>query len=228
MAAAGLAAPAHVCSAYLETLGWAPATVEKIAPAWTAGASGGGSVDAQVAWAKRLAFNVGVHDLLPAAGSPGPPRRTPPAHLLPTRWPRSSPFGYCLQRRPRSTPASPRRDRLELKQASRSQPTGLITWEVTGWTHSMRAPGMAGDRTTPWGPAKGARPLTARVIARCAQIELGRSLQGWSHRTGDCAAHVAARAKMILPPSGGSVPSRSKRLKILGEASLLVSATDFI
>ena len=64
---AGLGALLHVYFAFIETIKWGPATVRKIAPPWVEGIDTS-LVDAHIAWAKRLAFNVGVYNLLLAIG----------------------------------------------------------------------------------------------------------------------------------------------------------------
>jgi uncharacterized membrane protein len=57
-------AVAHVFFAYQETIGWGRKFVAKAAPSWTKGAD----VDAHIAWARELAFNVGAYNLMLAVG----------------------------------------------------------------------------------------------------------------------------------------------------------------
>lgn len=64
---AGFGALAHVYFAYLETLKWGPATVHDIAPSWIGGLSEAEAAGV-IAWAKRLAFNIGVYNLVLALG----------------------------------------------------------------------------------------------------------------------------------------------------------------
>jgi len=66
-AVAALGALAHVYFAFVETLRWSPSKVREIAPAWLEGLT---EADATrvVGWAKRLAFNVGIYNLVLALG----------------------------------------------------------------------------------------------------------------------------------------------------------------
>jgi uncharacterized membrane protein len=61
---AGFGALLHLGFAYQETFGWGPNFVRKAAPAWMR------EPDAQshVAWAQKLAFNIGVYNLVLAIG----------------------------------------------------------------------------------------------------------------------------------------------------------------
>lgn len=67
VAAAGLGALAHVYFAYLEAVQWAPGTVRKIAPSWLEGLSDADAAKV-VGWSKRLAFNIGIYNLVMALG----------------------------------------------------------------------------------------------------------------------------------------------------------------
>ena len=67
VAAAGAGALAHVYFAYLEAVRWAPETVRKIAPSWLEGLSDADAAKV-VGWAKRLAFNIGIYNLVLALG----------------------------------------------------------------------------------------------------------------------------------------------------------------
>jgi uncharacterized membrane protein len=64
---AGVGALVHVRFAYVETAGWNLAAVRKIAPSWVAGMSDT-EADRVIAWAKRLAFNIGIYNLVLALG----------------------------------------------------------------------------------------------------------------------------------------------------------------
>ena len=64
---AGVGALAHVYFTFIETVRWGPATVRKIAPSWVKGMSDAEATSA-IAWAKRLAFNVGIYNLVLAFG----------------------------------------------------------------------------------------------------------------------------------------------------------------
>ena len=61
---AGVCALAHLFFAYQETLGWGPKFVGKAAGAWMRGPE----ADAYVAWARNLAFNMGIYNLMFAVG----------------------------------------------------------------------------------------------------------------------------------------------------------------
>jgi uncharacterized membrane protein len=65
---AGIGAVAHVFFAFIEILRWEPATVRRIAPSWIEGVNDKGLAEAHVAWAKPLALNVGVYNLMLAIG----------------------------------------------------------------------------------------------------------------------------------------------------------------
>ena len=64
---AGVGALAHLAFAYRETLGWGRGFVERAAGAWIDRTDPQGT-DAHIAWAKRLAFNMGVYNLVLAIG----------------------------------------------------------------------------------------------------------------------------------------------------------------
>ena len=64
---AGVGALAHVYFAYIEAIKWSPAKVRDIAPAWLEGLSESDAAHV-VGWAKRLAFNIGVYNLILALG----------------------------------------------------------------------------------------------------------------------------------------------------------------
>ena len=64
---AGVGALAHVAFAYREMLGWGRGFVERAAGAWVDRTDPQGT-DAHIAWAKRLAFNMGVYNLVLAIG----------------------------------------------------------------------------------------------------------------------------------------------------------------
>jgi uncharacterized membrane protein len=66
-AVAGSAAAAHVFFAYIETIGWRLHLVRKIAPAWLEGLGDAKSAE-HTDWARRLALNVGVYNLMLAIG----------------------------------------------------------------------------------------------------------------------------------------------------------------
>ena len=66
-AVAGFGAVAHVGFAYIETIGWRLGIVQKIAPSWLEGLEDSKSAE-HADWAKRLAFNVGVYNLMLAIG----------------------------------------------------------------------------------------------------------------------------------------------------------------
>jgi uncharacterized membrane protein len=67
-AVAGLGAVAHVFFAYIETIGWRLRMVQKIAPSWLAGLEDIKLAEAHADWAKRLAFNIGVYNLMLGIG----------------------------------------------------------------------------------------------------------------------------------------------------------------
>jgi uncharacterized membrane protein len=67
-AVAGLGAVAHVYFAYIETIGWRLGMVRKIAPSWLEGFEDIKLAEAHADWAKRLAFNVGVYNLMLGIG----------------------------------------------------------------------------------------------------------------------------------------------------------------
>jgi len=64
---AAIGAAAHVYFTFIETVGWGTATVRKIAPPWLEGLSEADAAGV-VAWAKRLAFNIGIYNLVLALG----------------------------------------------------------------------------------------------------------------------------------------------------------------
>ena len=66
-AVAGLGAAAHVFFAYIETLGWRLHIVRKIAPSWLEGLEDAKSAE-HTEWARRLALNIGVYNLMLAIG----------------------------------------------------------------------------------------------------------------------------------------------------------------
>jgi uncharacterized membrane protein len=66
-AVAGLAAAAHGFFAYIETIGWRLHLVRKIAPAWVEGVEET-LARAHADWARRLALNIGVYNLMLAIG----------------------------------------------------------------------------------------------------------------------------------------------------------------
>jgi uncharacterized membrane protein len=66
-AVAGFGALAHVYFAYIETIGWRLGIVQKIAPAWLEGLEDTKSAE-HTDWAKRLALNIGVYNLMLAIG----------------------------------------------------------------------------------------------------------------------------------------------------------------
>ena len=61
---AGLGALLHLGFAYKETFGWGPSFVSKAAPAWLREPD----AQAHIAWAQKLAFNVGAYNLVLAIG----------------------------------------------------------------------------------------------------------------------------------------------------------------
>ncbi len=65
-AAAGAAA--HFYFAFIETYGWTPETVKRLAPSWFEGLKDSVAAEHQVAWAKRFAFNMGAYNLMLAIG----------------------------------------------------------------------------------------------------------------------------------------------------------------
>jgi uncharacterized membrane protein len=66
-AVAGLGAAAHAFFAYIETIGWRLHLVRKIAPSWLEGVEET-LAQAHADWAKRLALNIGVYNLMLAVG----------------------------------------------------------------------------------------------------------------------------------------------------------------
>ena len=66
-AVAGFGALAHVGFAYIETIGWRLGIVQKIAPSWLEGLEDSKSAE-HADWAKRLAFNIGVYNLMLGIG----------------------------------------------------------------------------------------------------------------------------------------------------------------
>jgi uncharacterized membrane protein len=64
----GFAAVAHVVFAYIETFGWGLPAVRKIAPSWLESFKDTQAAEEHVDWAKRLAFNIGVYNLMLAIG----------------------------------------------------------------------------------------------------------------------------------------------------------------
>ena len=64
---AGVGVLAHIYFAYKETIGWGPEFVKKAAKAWINPQDPRGT-DAHIAWARNLAFNMGVYNLVLAAG----------------------------------------------------------------------------------------------------------------------------------------------------------------
>jgi uncharacterized membrane protein len=62
---AGIGAAAHVYFAFIETVGWKLDAVRRIAPSWVDGVK---DAEAGVAWAKPLAFNIGIYNLVLALG----------------------------------------------------------------------------------------------------------------------------------------------------------------
>lgn len=67
-AVAGFGAVAHVYFAYIETIGWRLRMVRKIAPSWLEDLEDIKLAEAHADWAKRLAFNVGVYNLMLGIG----------------------------------------------------------------------------------------------------------------------------------------------------------------
>jgi uncharacterized membrane protein len=67
-AVAGLGAIAHGFFAYMETIGWRLGLVRKIAPSWLEDLDDVELAQAHADWAKRLAFNVGVYNLMLGIG----------------------------------------------------------------------------------------------------------------------------------------------------------------
>jgi uncharacterized membrane protein len=67
-AVAGFGAAAHVGFAYIETIGWRLGIVQKIAPSWLEGIEDTELAEGHADWAKRLAFNIGVYNLMLAIG----------------------------------------------------------------------------------------------------------------------------------------------------------------
>jgi uncharacterized membrane protein len=65
---AGVGAIAHVFFAFIEIFRWESSTVRRIAPSWIEGLNDIDLAEAHIAWAKPLAFNVGVYNLLLAIG----------------------------------------------------------------------------------------------------------------------------------------------------------------
>jgi uncharacterized membrane protein len=66
-AVAGIGAAAHGFFAYVETIGWRLHLVRKIAPAWVEGVEDT-LAQAHADWARRLALNIGVYNLMLAMG----------------------------------------------------------------------------------------------------------------------------------------------------------------
>jgi uncharacterized membrane protein len=66
-AVAGIGALAHLGFAYIETIGWRLHLVRRIAPAWLEGVEET-LAQAHADWAKRLALNIGVYNLMLAIG----------------------------------------------------------------------------------------------------------------------------------------------------------------
>lgn len=64
IAVAGIGAVAHVGFAYIETFGWGVPVVRNIAPSWLEGINDTKLAEEHVDWAKRLAFNIGVYNLM--------------------------------------------------------------------------------------------------------------------------------------------------------------------
>ena len=64
---AGIGAVIHVIFAYQETIGWGRKFVEKAAGAWIDPNDPHGT-DAHIGWAKNLAFNIGIYNLVLAIG----------------------------------------------------------------------------------------------------------------------------------------------------------------
>ena len=62
---AGIGAAAHVYFAFIETIKWKFDTVREIAPTWVDGVK---DAAVGVEWAKRLAFNIGIYNLVLALG----------------------------------------------------------------------------------------------------------------------------------------------------------------
>jgi uncharacterized membrane protein len=62
---AGIGAAAHVYFAFIETVGWKLDAVRRIAPSWVDGVK---DAEVGVAWAKPLAFNIGIYNLVLALG----------------------------------------------------------------------------------------------------------------------------------------------------------------
>ena len=66
IASASLGALAHFYFAYNETIGWNEAFVKKAAPSWIE--HNDPEAKEHIKWAKRLAFNVGIYNLVLALG----------------------------------------------------------------------------------------------------------------------------------------------------------------
>src|SRR5689334_8556518 len=63
-----VSAAAHAFFAYEETVGWGPAFVGRVAKGWRNRDEDERTNNAHIAWAKRLAFNIGAYNLLLAVG----------------------------------------------------------------------------------------------------------------------------------------------------------------
>jgi uncharacterized membrane protein len=66
-AVAGIGALAHLGFAYIETIGWRLHLVRRIAPAWLEGVEET-LAQSHADWAKRLALNIGIYNLMLALG----------------------------------------------------------------------------------------------------------------------------------------------------------------
>jgi uncharacterized membrane protein len=67
-AVAGVGVIAHVGFAYIETFGWGLGLVQNIAPSWLEVTETVQLAEQHIHWAKRLAFNIGVYNLMLAVG----------------------------------------------------------------------------------------------------------------------------------------------------------------
>ncbi|HEX8665417.1 MAG TPA: DUF1304 family protein [Beijerinckiaceae bacterium] len=65
---AGIGALLQLGFAYQETFGWGPKFVKRVAEPWIDPAESEAATEGHIAWARRLAFNIGVYNLALAIG----------------------------------------------------------------------------------------------------------------------------------------------------------------
>ena len=68
IASASLGALAHFYFAYMETIGWGRNFVETAAGSWIDRAAPREVAEAHIEWARKLAFNIGIYNLVLAFG----------------------------------------------------------------------------------------------------------------------------------------------------------------